>query len=97
MGTGEECGRNTSAWGDGIYKSTDGGATFANVGLEDTLTIGTVLTHPTNPDIVYVAALGNIWGPSERGFFKTTDGGESWTKLTSGLPDHDRTGGWAGS
>jgi len=92
VGTGEECGRNTSAWGDGVYKSTDGGQTFANMGLEDTLTIGTVLTHPTDPDIVYVAALGNIWGPSERGFFKSTDGGETWDKLTNGLPDHDRTG-----
>ncbi len=74
VGTGEECGRNTSAWGDGVYKSTDGGTTFTNMGLEDTLTIGTVLTHPTDPDVVYVDALGNIWCPSERGFFKTTDG-----------------------
>jgi len=92
VGTGEECGRNTSAWGDGVYKSTDGGTTFTNMGLEDTLTIGTVLTHPTDPDIVYVAALGNIWGPSERGFFKSTDGGETWDKLTNGLPNDDRTG-----
>ena len=92
VGTGEECGRNSATWGDGVYKSTDGGMTFANMGLEDTLTIGTVLTHPTDPDIVYVAALGNIWGPSERGFFKSTDGGETWGKLTNGLPDHDRTG-----
>jgi photosystem II stability/assembly factor-like uncharacterized protein len=92
VGTGEECGRNSAAWGDGVYKSTDGGRTFTNMGLEDTLTIGTVLTHPTDPDIVYVAALGNIWGPSERGFFKTTDGGATWRKLTNGLPDHDRTG-----
>ena len=92
VGTGEECGRNSATWGDGVYKSTDGGVTFTNMGLEDTLTIGTVLTHPTDPDIVYVAALGNIWGPSERGFFKSTDGGETWDKLTNGLPDHDRTG-----
>lgn len=92
VGTGEECGRNSAAWGDGVYKSTDGGQTFTNMGLEDTLTIGTVLTHPTDPDIAYVAALGNIWGPSERGFFKTTDGGATWDKLTDGLPDHDRTG-----
>jgi photosystem II stability/assembly factor-like uncharacterized protein len=92
VGTGEECGRNSAAWGDGVYKSTDGGLTFTNMGLEDTYTIGTVLTHPIDPDVVYVAALGNIWGPSERGFFKSTDGGATWEKLTDGLPDQPRTG-----
>jgi len=94
VGTGEECGRNSSAWGDGIYKSTDGGVTFTHMGLGDTYTIGAVVTHPTDPDIVYVAALGNIWGNvGDRGLFKTTDGGETWEKLTAGLPDdYDNTG-----
>ena len=93
VGTGEECGRNSAAWGDGVYKSTDGGATFTRVGLEDTFNIGKIVLHPTNPDIVYVAAIGNIYGPiGERGFFKTTDGGASWTKLAGGLPNDAQTG-----
>jgi photosystem II stability/assembly factor-like uncharacterized protein len=93
VGTGEECGRNSAAWGDGVYKSTDGGATFTRVGLEETFNIGKIVLHPTNPDIVYVAAIGNIYGPiGDRGFFKTTDGGATWTKLAGGLPDDPQTG-----
>ena len=93
VGTGEECCRNSAAWGDGIYKSTDGGITFTNMGLKDTYTIGTVLTHPTDPDIVYAAAAGCAWGYiGERGLFKTTDGGRTWRKLTNGLPDDGKTG-----
>ncbi|MFC1556215.1 hypothetical protein ACFL67_03945, partial [candidate division KSB1 bacterium] len=94
VGTGEECGRNSAAWGNGVFKSTDGGQTFESVGLEDTYSIGTVLTHPTNPDIAYVAALGCIWSydVGSRGFFKTTNGGKTWTKLAGGLPDDGRTG-----
>jgi photosystem II stability/assembly factor-like uncharacterized protein len=92
IGTGEECGRNTAAWGDGVYKSTDGGKTFTNVGLKDTFNIGSVVVHPSDPNIVYVAAVGSIYGKSERGFFKTTDGGKTWTKLTNNLPDDGVTG-----
>lgn len=93
IGTGEECGRNSSAWGKGVYKSVDGGETFTHMGLADTYTIGTILTHPTDPDIVYVAALGCIWGEvGDRGFFKTTDGGKNWSKLAGGLPADGRTG-----
>ncbi|HIA27209.1 MAG TPA: hypothetical protein EYN79_03685 [Planctomycetes bacterium] len=93
VGTGEECGRNSSAWGKGVYKSTDGGETFTHMGLADTYTIGTILTHPTDPDTVFVAALGCIWGEvGDRGFFKTTDGGKSWNKLAGGLPADGRTG-----
>ncbi|MFC1476857.1 WD40/YVTN/BNR-like repeat-containing protein [candidate division KSB1 bacterium] len=94
VGTGEECCRNTATWGDGIYKSTDGGQTFVNMGLQDVYTIGTVLTHPTNPDIVYAAAAGCVWAHDigDRGFFKTTNGGLTWTKLTNGLPDDGKTG-----
>ncbi|MFO7971607.1 MAG: hypothetical protein R6U40_07635, partial [Desulfobacterales bacterium] len=93
VGTGEECCRNSAAWGDGIYKSTDGGKTFTNMGLRDTYTIGTVLTHPTDPNIVYAAAAGCAWGYiGNRGLFKTEDGGKTWNKLTNGLPDDGKTG-----
>jgi photosystem II stability/assembly factor-like uncharacterized protein len=93
VGTGEECIRNTVSWGDGVYKSTDGGATFQNMGLENSYTIASIITHPTDPDIVWVAAGGNPWGRGgERGVFKTTDGGATWQKLTNGLPDDDLTG-----
>lgn len=93
VGTGEECCRNSIAWGDGIYKSTDGGKTFIHMGLESTHTIGRVLIHPENPDIVFAAATGHTWGYSgDRGLFKTEDGGETWTKQTNGLPDDKKTG-----
>ncbi len=94
VGTGEEDGRNTATWGDGIYKSTDGGRTFKNMGLRDTYTIGCVLPHPKDPNIVYACALGCIWGPiGDRGFFKSTDGGQTWQKLTNGLPTDDKRSG----
>jgi len=93
VGTGEECCRNSIAWGDGIYKSTDGGKTFTRMGLETTHTIGRVITHTTDPDIVYAAATGHTWGYSgDRGLFKTEDGGKTWQKLTNGLPDDGKTG-----
>jgi photosystem II stability/assembly factor-like uncharacterized protein len=93
VGTGESCTRNSIGWGDGIYKSTDGGRTFTNMGLRDTHHISEVLVHPTNPDIVYVAAQGHLWGyTGERGIFRTTDGGRTWTRLTRGLPDDGKTG-----
>ena len=82
VGTGEANNRNSVAWGDGIYKSTDGGQTFTNVGLRNTHQIARIVTHPSNPDVVYVAAIGNLWGSTgERGVFKTTDGGFIWTPL----------------
>ena len=93
VGTGEECARNSIAWGDGIYKSTDGGKTFTHMGLRETHSIGRVITHPTNPDVVWVAAAGHTWGyTGERGLFQTTDGGKTWKKLTNGLPDDGKTG-----
>lgn len=93
VGTGESCVRNSVSWGDGIYKSTDGGKTFARMGLETTQTIGRIRTHPTDPNIVYVAASGHPWGyTGDRGLFKTTDGGATWIKLGGGLPNDGKTG-----
>ncbi len=90
VGTGESCTRNSIGWGDGVYKSTDGGKTFRNMGLADTHHISEVLVHPTDPDMVYVASQGHLWGHSgQKGIFKTEDGGESWTELTNGLPAGD--------
>ncbi len=93
VGTGEECVRNSVAWGDGIYKSTDGGKTFAHMGLKDTGSIGKVLLHPIDPNVVYVAASGHTWGyTGDRGLFKTIDGGKTWQKLAGGLPSDGKTG-----
>ncbi len=79
IGTGEANARNSVSWGDGVYKSADAGKTWKNMGLRDTRHIGRIIIHPKNPDIVYVAALGHIWGPNqERGVFKTSDGGKTW-------------------
>ena len=90
VGTGEATIRGNVSHGDGVYKSTDGGATWRNLGLGDTRHIGSIVIHPQNPDIVYVAALGHAWGPnSERGVFRTTDGGASWQKV---LYTRDRAG-----
>jgi photosystem II stability/assembly factor-like uncharacterized protein len=93
VGTGEANVRNSVRWGDGVYKSTDGGKTFTRVGLEDSHHIARIITHPENPDIAYVAAQGHLWGyKGQRGLYKTTDGGETWLKLGNGLPDDGKTG-----
>src|SRR6185503_12495920 len=82
VGTGENNPRNSVSYGDGVYKSTDGGKPWKNMGLKKTYQIGRVVIHPKNPNIVYVGALGRLWGPNEeRGVFKTTDGGETWEKV----------------
>jgi len=82
VGTGEPQMRNNVSWGDGVYKSTDGGDTWTNIGLNDTKHISQVRIHPRNPDIVYVAAFGHAFGPNEeRGVFKTVDGGKTWEKV----------------
>ncbi len=80
VGTGEPNNRQSSSWGNGVYKSTDAGKTWTNMGLQDSQHIGRIVIHPTNPNVVYVAALGHLWGPNkERGLYKTTDGGKTWT------------------
>jgi photosystem II stability/assembly factor-like uncharacterized protein len=82
VGTGEANNRNSENWGDGVYKSVDGGRTWKDMGLKDTRHIGRIVIDPTDPNTVYVAAVGHLWGPNaERGVFKTTDGGASWKKV----------------
>jgi photosystem II stability/assembly factor-like uncharacterized protein len=82
VGMGEVPIRGNVSHGDGVYKSTDAGKTWKHIGLEDTRQISRVRVHPKNPDIVYVAALGHVWGPNEqRGVFKSIDGGKTWKKV----------------
>ncbi len=82
VGTGEADNRQSSSWGDGVYKSADGGVTWQKMGLADTRHIGRIVIHPTDPDTVYVAAAGHLWGPNaERGVFKTTDGGRTFKRV----------------
>ncbi len=79
VGTGEGNGRNSSSWGAGIFRSTDGGGSFECKGLEDAHDMTALSVHPSDPDTCYIAALGHLWGPNEtRGVYRTTDGGESW-------------------
>ena len=79
VGTGEANNRQSSSWGDGIYKSTDGGKTWTHMGLRQSHHIGRIVINPIDTDIVYVAALGHLWGANrERGIFMTRDGGLSW-------------------
>ncbi len=81
IGSGEANNSRSTYWGDGVYKSTDAGKTWANVGLPNSGHIGRVIVHPTNPDVVYVAALGHLYSDNEeRGLYKTTDGGKTWKK-----------------
>jgi photosystem II stability/assembly factor-like uncharacterized protein len=78
-GTGEACIRSNVSHGDGVYRSDDGGQTWRNLGLAATRHISRVVIHPTNPEIVFVAALGHAWGPNpERGIYRSLDGGKSW-------------------
>jgi photosystem II stability/assembly factor-like uncharacterized protein len=80
VGTGEPNNRQSSSFGAGVYKSTDGGRTFAYSGLKETQSIARIVVHPKDPNTAYVAALGHLFGPNaERGLFKTTDGGKTWT------------------
>lgn len=88
VGTGEANPRNSVSWGSGVYRSADGGKTWSSCGLADTHHIGRVLVHPTDPDTAYVAALGHLWGANpERGLYKTTDGGKTWTHSLKIDPD----------
>jgi photosystem II stability/assembly factor-like uncharacterized protein len=91
VGTGEACLRGNISHGDGVYKTLDGGKTWKNVGLRDSRAVGKVIVNPKNPDIVFVAALGHPFGPNtERGIFRTLDGGKTWDKV---LYKDENTGG----
>jgi photosystem II stability/assembly factor-like uncharacterized protein len=82
VGTGEPWTRNSISIGNGVYKSSDGGEKWTNVGLKNTDHIARIIINPQNSDEVYIAALGNVWAPNEeRGLFKTTDGGKNWEKI----------------
>ncbi len=90
VGMGEADIRSNIANGDGVYKSTDAGKTWKHAGLKMADGIGTIEVHPTNPDVAYVAALGNPFAPNkERGVFRTTDGGKTWKAI---LTKNDSTG-----
>src|SRR5262249_60051145 len=82
VGTGEGNNRNSSSWGHGVYRSTDAGATYEYVGLAESHDIPRIAVDPRNPDVLYVAAEGHLWGANpERGVYKTKDGGKSWQQV----------------
>ncbi len=94
VGTGEANDRNSSEWGDGVYRSTDGGGTWTNVGLKESRSIARIVVHPAKPEVAYVAAMGNLWKDGgERGLYKTTDAGKTWKLvLKAPSPNDARTG-----
>jgi hypothetical protein len=82
VGTGEPNNRQSASFGDGLYKTTDGGRTWKHIGLRETQTIGRIVIDPKNPETVYVAAVGHLFGPNkERGIYKSTNGGATWTLI----------------
>ncbi len=82
LGTGERANRQSSSWGNGVYKSTDGGETWTHMGLDDSRHIGRIVVHPRDPNVVFVAAMGHLWGPNdERGLYRTRDGGQTWERV----------------
>ncbi|HTK77946.1 MAG TPA: YCF48-related protein [Gemmataceae bacterium] len=90
IGTGDASCTRSAYWGDGVYKSTNAGRTWQNMGLKDSQHVARIVIHPVNPDVVYVAALGHLFTTNEeRGVFQTTDGGQTWKKI---LYVDDKTG-----
>jgi photosystem II stability/assembly factor-like uncharacterized protein len=88
VGTGEPNNRQSSSFGAGVYKSSDAGKTWTNVGLKETQSIARIVVHPKDPNIVYVAAVGHLFGPNpERGLYKSVDGGKTWTNTKFIDPD----------
>src|SRR5437773_2425446 len=81
VATGEANNRQTTSYGDGLYKSTDAGKTFTNIGFKNAQTLGRVIVHPRDPNTVWIAVGGHLYGPNaERGVFMTADGGKTWAK-----------------
>jgi photosystem II stability/assembly factor-like uncharacterized protein len=82
LGMGERASRQSSSWGDGVWRSDDGGETWTHVGLDDSRHIGRILLHPADRNVAYVAAMGHLWGPNDqRGLYRTRDGGQSWERI----------------
>ena len=94
VGTGEANDRNSSGWGNGVYRSTDGGEHWQHVGLDNSRAINRVVVDPRNPDVAYVAVVGDLWVETpERGLFKTEDGGKSWKNILQAAKPHDTATG----
>lgn len=88
IGSGEATNRQSSSWGDGIYKSTDGGETWRNMGLRESRHIARIAVDRTDSDVIYVAVPGHLWGPNaERGLYKSIDGGATWMQVLKGDED----------
>ena len=93
LGTGEANDRNSAGFGNGVYRSTDGGSTWAHAGLDKSRTIARIAVHPTNPDIAYAAVPGDLWTPApDRGLYKTTDGGKTWKAVLQADDEKDKVG-----
>jgi len=94
VGTGEANDRNSTSWGDGVYRSTDGGATWTHAGLRTSRAIARIVVHPRDPATAYVAASGDLWNSGgERGLYKTTDGGATWKRVLAAPAPHDALAG----
>lgn len=82
VGTGERANRQSSSWGDGVYRSRDGGRTWRHVGLRESAHVGRIVLHPENTEVAYVAAMGQLWAANEeRGLYRTRDGGATWQRI----------------
>ena len=93
VGTGEANDRNSTSWGDGVYRSTDGGETWTNMELRGSKAIARIVVHPGDPKTAYVAAMGDLWNwGGERGCYKTTDGGATWTLMLAAAEQKERVG-----
>lgn len=93
VGTGENNSQRSVGWGDGIYRSTDGGRGWSNLGLKESFHIGRIVIDPRKSDVIYASAMGSMWHPGgDRGVYKTTDAGKTWTQVLK--PDNEWTGAY---